>query len=271
MAFTPILPAHANSQATGNSNQSETSVLEQMGQDLDQAADRVGNALTDAVEGAENAANNLQRDMRNPNPAPIQPVATTTVYETLSIDGNSANNIRAAALFDQSGEQIGQVDDVIYNTITGERHVLVDIGGILSLTDDTYTVPYDTTQLVQNSPRDLRMIVSTNGERPADGMLFDTDLLNSDEYMALGDMIGSDVALTVEGETPDLEVSDVMLTMDGTPAFAILAVNAGLFTSAEKLIAVEFEDLLIEQGDGAGYVLNMSVSDLNDAPSFVYQ
>jgi len=77
---------------------------------------------------------------------------TTTTYAYAAGDVISSDRVEGTKVYNQSGEKLGSIDDLMIDKRSGQvRYAVLEFGGFLGMGSDRYPIPwsmlkYDTTQ-----------------------------------------------------------------------------------------------------------------------------
>jgi uncharacterized protein YrrD len=246
---------------------SDKSVLEQMQDDATEAYDRASDAIGKAFDDTKEETNQAAQDLKQETEEHVDPLLKAEVFSTNAPNALSGEKVTAAPVYDFNGKRIGQVSDVVIQANGQSPLVLISEVGLLTIADDAQAVPMSDVSFFVNDANELSARVAAVDDKVANAMPYDDDSA-APGNVRLENIIGQPVALSgSEDETAEIE--DILLSTDGEPRLAILGKGQGFLNMDQKLVAINFERLKLEQGDG-GYYVDLTPQDIREAPAFVY-
>lgn len=214
-------------------------------------------------------------------------MAGSASAETKALQGKLVRGSEAmgAKIFNQKGESLGEINDVIFDENTGGMtHAVLAIGGFLGIGEKLTAVPW---KFIKQSDKDTPgFVVDVDKSKLTAGESFDknewpdlTDSWSQKNYTAYGltgktgkklvrlSMVNDAQLYNQKGEEIG-EIKDVLLHPNsGKVAYGVLSLEKN-DTVGDKLTSVPWK--LIRQSEKAtkGFVVNVDKSKLESAPHF---
>ncbi len=214
--------------------------------------------------------------------------STTTASNGKKLSGKliRGSEIMGAKLFNQKGEHIGEIQDILFDENTGGMtHGIVSVGGWLGIGDKLSAVPWN---LIHQSKSDSPgFVVEVEKSKLTSSEQFGKDSMpdfgdswfhkNYESYgltahkgkklVRLSQVNGAD--LFNQDATAIGEIKDVLMHPNsGKVAYGILSLEDSFVADGDKLTAVPWNLIRQSKKDTQGFVLNTDKMKLDQAAHF---
>ncbi|MDP1554686.1 MAG: PRC-barrel domain-containing protein [Hyphomonas sp.] len=175
-----------------------------------------------------------------------------------------ASDLIGASVHNTAGDEIAVVSDIWLSDNGSAPMLVVRDGGIAGVGGDLRTVAFNAATITPDA--------STSGDEPDVIVRYTGDTLSTlpkfeqasmDDYRLASEMLGTNVALTFNGETG--RINDLILSNTGEARYAVIAADL----VGTNQFVVDADAITLAQGDTDGeFVLDLSADAFAKAPEY---
>lgn len=182
----------------------------------------------------------------------------------------SGKEILGEGVYDETGERIARVDDLLIGADGRAEKFILLSGGVFGFAGERGAVDYNRVQLkleMDDYDDDMDVRVSMNEAAKEAAAEFEQE--GFDDYRLASELIGAKIDLaSVEGEDDDAVINDLIFTADGRVKYVIVQESVISSIGAGERYAVDYAKLDVAQGDG-GLLLNVTEEELEATPRYI--
>lgn len=240
---------------------SENYTLDELGSDIGEGVEATGNAIEEGAEETAEAVDNAltgETELR-------------TVADLQAEGGLSSSNVIGKSVIGSAGEEIATVHDIVVPA-EGKAQAILSDGGILGVAPRLTAVSYSSlTPSFEDRSLDHFTLAATAQElKEKQAFVYAQDNAEAAnaELMAasstsLLELTGQEVSNNAGEEIA--EIKDIYIDDTGAPRHVLLG-TGGFLDMGEKIVAVDYDDMTVEQGAG-GPTVNLTRAQLEAAAS----
>ncbi len=221
------------------------------------------------------------------SPALAQQTTTTTAQKTtnMKFDGQllRSSNVIGADLYNGKGEEIGQINDVVFDENTGGMtHAILAAGGFLGLGDKLTPVKWDAVQVRQKGEDEINFVTNLSKEQLTKENSFDkSSWSDSTADTWVQQLPGTQGRKLVRMSTVDDAklfdtngneiggIKDVVMdAKSGKIAYAVVSFDDSFINKGDKLTMVPWKLVRQSEKKTPGYVLHANKAKLENATFF---
>lgn len=219
-----------------------------------------------------------EKAMKTEKTAATTAETTTTTKKAFKSNLVRSSKLIGADLFNTTGEDIGQVNDLVFDERSGAMtHVILAAGGFLGVGDKLTPVTWQSVKVKPHDQGDLNFVTTFDKERLARERSFDQKRLHDDWMKQLPDTNRKFVrASTVDdaklfdrnGQHIGAITEVVMDTKTGKAAYAVVDFEESFLDKRDQMTMIPWT--LIRQSEKAspGFVLHTDKTKLEGATFF---
>ena len=193
-----------------------------------------------------------------------------------------ASDIYKADVYDNSGNKIGDVRDLVIDNMDGKiTTAVIGVGGFLGIRQKDAAIPFEELKMSSREGK-VRLVLNKTKEELKSAPTYTAKLQRKEEMSGRSAAVSSSSLSTPEWLISDVykanvydnsehkigKITDLMIDSNGD--ITKVAINAGGYLGGgKKEVAIPFKDLKVASRDGKDWLtLNKTKDDLMKAPAF---